>query len=85
MSVRYADLRRKEVVNVNDGRRLGLMCDMILDPCRGCIEAIVVPGSGGGLLGIFKGSNEIVIPWGKICRFGEDIVLVDIECLPERR
>ena len=33
MSERYTDLRQKEVVNLCDGKRLGCICDVIID-CR---------------------------------------------------
>ena len=40
----FSDLRRKEVINVCDGRRMGCVCDIIIDvnTCR--LDAIVVPG-----------------------------------------
>ena len=31
MSERYTDLRQKEVVNLCDGKRLGCICDVIVD------------------------------------------------------
>ena len=31
MSIRYNELRQKEVVNICDGRRLGCVCDAVLN------------------------------------------------------
>lgn len=78
MGCKFTDLRQKEVINLCDGRRLGCICDIILDTCNGKVEAIIVPGQIG-FAGFFKGSKEIIIPWCKICKFGDDVILVDIE------
>ena len=73
-------IREKEVINSCDGRRLGYVCDIEFDVCDGRITAIVVP-TKGGFLGC--GGENIVIPWEKICKIGEDIILVDAEgCCP---
>ncbi len=74
------DFRDKEVINVCDGRRLGCVCEIEFDVCDGRITAIVVRAEGG-LLGIKKG-EELVIPWDKIQKIGEDIILVDGIVLP---
>lgn len=72
--------RDKEVINSCDGRRLGYVTDIEFDVCDGRITAIVVP-SKGGLFGC--GGEEIVIPWQKIQKIGEDIILVDAQgCCP---
>lgn len=80
MSERYTDLRQKEVVNLCDGKRLGCICDVIVDVSCGKIEAIVVPGQCG-ISSIFKGGKDIIVPWNKICKFGEDVILVDSQRL----
>lgn len=77
MGAKFTGIRRKEVVNSNDGRRLGFICDLIVDTCNGHIEAIVVPGCGG-VWNFWRGSRDVIIPWCKICRFGEDVILVDL-------
>ena len=41
---RFSKLRQKEVVNVQDGARLGFICDLIVDPCTGKICGSVVSG-----------------------------------------
>jgi YlmC/YmxH family sporulation protein len=69
-------LCEKEVINTCDGRRLGCVCDVLVDTCEGRILAIMVPPPGG--FGLFGKENPIVIPWEKICRLGDDIILVDI-------
>lgn len=74
------DMRDKEVINVCDGRRLGYVSDVEFDICDGRICAIVVPGECN-MLGFGKG-EDIVIPWDKIERIGEDTILVKVPCIP---
>ena len=77
MSVKFTDLHCKEVICVNDGRRLGFICDARLEIPEGKVLSIIVPGKSRffGLLGC---REDYVIPWGCIKRIGPDIVLVDI-------
>lgn len=75
---RSADFRQKEVININDGRRLGFVCDVEIDFESGRIEAIVIPG-GGRLFGLIGKEKDYVIPWDRIKKIGEDIILVDMD------
>lgn len=74
-------LRDKEVINVCDGSRLGYICDFAVDTCSGRLISISVPGNRS----LFGGGRGLVIPWCKIDRIGDDIILVNIkpeECCP---
>ena len=74
----YSELRRKEIINVCDGARLGCVCDLELDDCTGVISAIVVPGQTR-FFGLFRGSEELVIPYCKIQKIGDDVILVQVD------
>lgn len=76
MRERFSALRCKEVINVSDGSRLGYVSDLELDLETGRILALVVPGPGR-FFGLFGSREEYVIPWTRVCRIGDDIVLVD--------
>lgn len=71
------DFSRKEVININDGRRLGFVQDVTADLETGTITSIIVPGSMK-LLNRFTTNNDIVIPWQNIKCISDDIILVDI-------
>ena len=75
---RTVDLKQKEVVNISDGRRLGFVSDVEIDLDDGRIDALVIPGSGR-LFGLMGKDNEFIIPWEKIKKIGEDIILVDLD------
>ena len=66
------DFRDKQVVSVADGRLLGYVAEIEFDVCDGRITAIVVCGEGG----VFSRGSELCIPWEKIDRIGEDVILV---------
>lgn len=74
----FCELRRKEVINICDGARLGGICDLEMDACTGAILTIVVPGPSL-FFGLLHGSDELVIPFCKIKKIGEDVILVEID------
>ena len=82
MQFRFQDLRRKEVININDGSRLGLVADLDLRAPEGQVVAIVVYGPAR-FFGLFGRGEEFYIPWGCIRQVGDDIILIDKP--PERR
>ena len=74
-----SELRTKDVVNTLDGKRLGRVMVIEFDDRDGTVEAIVVPGEfkvGNMLRGEKCG---IVIPWQRICKIGENVILVELE------
>jgi len=75
---RFGDLRCKEVICVTTCVRLGFICDLDINDRDGRVMAIVLPG-GGGCFGFFRREEDIVIPWSKIKKIGEDIILVEFE------
>lgn len=72
---RISEFQSKEVVNVENGRRLGHIGDLEINVSTGKIEAMVIPGQGK-MLGFFGKENDITIPWRNIVRIGDDVILV---------
>lgn len=70
------DFREKEVVNICDGRKLGVVVEIEFDIADGKLTAIVVAGDCG-FFG--KAKNEVIIPWCRIEKIGEDIILVNAD------
>lgn len=82
--MRMSELKRREVINVCDCKRLGFVGDLDVDPCTGRILAIIVPGPGC-VCGFLGREKEFVIPFGDICQIGDDIILVRVEEKKESR
>ncbi|MEA4882915.1 MAG: YlmC/YmxH family sporulation protein [Clostridia bacterium] len=76
MIQRTSDLRTKEVVSVNDGKRLGYIFDLEVDMDTGKVTSFIIPGSGR-LLGFLGRGGELVLEWDRIRKVGLDVVLVD--------
>ena len=73
----FTELKQKDVVNVRDGRRLGKPIDLALNE-GACVEALVVPAPGS-ILNLLKQEREgCMIPWNRVLRIGDDVILVDI-------
>ena len=75
---RVSLFRNNEVVNLSDGRRLGYVCDADVNFETGRLEAIMVAGTGK-LFGAPAKDSELVIPFEKIRKIGDDVIIVDIE------
>ena len=74
----YCELRQKEIVNVCDGACLGRICDLELDACTGTVLAVVVPGPAR-CFGLLRSGEELLIPFCKLKKIGDDVILVEIE------
>ncbi len=73
---RFCELRMKEVVNISDGRCLGCIDDLCIDTCTGQITAIIIPQCGR-IAALLRRGEDLVIPWFKIVKIGDDVILVD--------
>lgn len=76
MQCRIQNLRRKEVINICDGCRLGYAADVEIQIPEGKVVAIVVYGPCR-FFGLFGRGEEYYIPWECIQRIGDDIILID--------
>lgn len=73
----FTELKQKDVVNVRDGKRLGKPIDLSLNE-DACVDALIVP-LPGGILNLLKQEKEgCMIPWNRVLRIGNDVILVDI-------
>ena len=77
MNSKGLDFRKKEVINIKDGKRLGFVQDVTADLKTGVIKEIIVPGDSK-LFGLFSNNQEIVIPWDAIKCISDEIILVEI-------
>lgn len=69
--------QKKQVINVCDGRCLGNIRDLEIDPNTGQIISIIVPNKNG-VLGVFGCNKDYVIPWCEIRKVGDDVIMVDV-------
>lgn len=75
---RMYDIKKKEVINIKDGLRLGFVSDVILDEKNGRIKKLIVPAPTK-LFGIFGADREYKISWDEIKVMGEDFLLIEAD------
>ncbi len=74
METSFGELKRKEVVNLLDGKCLGKVCDVVFTWPEGKVQGIVVPGGKG-----FRwGKADLFIDLKCVKKIGVDVVLVEI-------
>lgn len=71
----FCELKRKDIVSISDGRKLGRIVDLVFSASSGKVQGIVAPY---GKKFLFFRSQEVYIPYCNIKTIGEDIILVDI-------
>lgn len=76
MMCRFTLLRRKEVINLCDGCRLGCVGDVEVQIPEGTVKALIVFGPCR-FFGLFGRGEDFYIPWECVQKFGDDIILVD--------
>ncbi|MDN5376109.1 MAG: hypothetical protein PWQ39_1149 [Thermacetogenium sp.] len=75
--IKISELRLHDVINITDGKRLGMIKDIDIDVETGRIKAFILPGATK-LFSFLSKSEEIVVPWEKIVRIGVDVILVEL-------
>ena len=74
--MRLSDLQNKEIININDGKKVGNIIDIVIDK-NGRSDGIIVEKSKF-IISRFTNNGEIEIKWNQIEKIGEDVILVNI-------
>lgn len=79
LNMNVSELQLKDVVNVNDGRKLGYVGDLQVNARDGRIAALVIPRRTGWRQLWRQSEDEWVIPWNNIVKCGADVILVKLD------
>lgn len=71
--MRLSELQSKDVVNLNDGKRMGKIIDVEID--SGKIYNLIIEPKRF-FLNIFRRGEEVTIKWESIEKIGEDVILI---------
>lgn len=72
--MRLSDLQNKDIINTNDGKRVGTIIDVSISDDGRLLSFIVEQGK---FFSKFSGRGEIEIGWSQIKKIGEDVILVN--------
>ncbi|NLI90759.1 MAG: YlmC/YmxH family sporulation protein [Peptococcaceae bacterium] len=75
--MRVSEMRLLDIINIEDGRRLGPIIDLDLDLEKGIVKGIIVLTSSRGKGFFSNRSGDIFVPWEKVIKVGVDVILVD--------
>lgn len=77
--MRLIDLGQKEIVNLNNGGRLGLVADsdFLIDEESGRIISLLVSERRFGLRLLGLDSMDTEIPWESIRKIGYDMIIIE--------
>ncbi|APC48583.1 YlmC/YmxH family sporulation protein [Virgibacillus halodenitrificans] len=75
--MRYKEISGKEIVDVNQGARLGILgqTDMEINEKTGQIESFIIPNYKW--FGLKKEGEETRIRWDSIRKIGDDMIIID--------
>ena len=68
-----SDLQSKSIIDLNTGKNLGKIIDLVLDENGSILELIIEKRK------LFFNKDNISIKWSNINRIGEDVILINID------
>lgn len=79
--MRLSELGDKEIVNLNNGERLGPLidADIVFEEHTGKIISIIVPEKRMTFRILGIETNGMEIPWDAIRKIGYDMIIVELE------
>ena len=78
--IRLSDLAGKEVINIIDGAKLGIIgeADMVIDIHTGEIQSIILPRKNN-VFNLWIDRQHMIIPWQAVKRIGNEVVIVELD------
>ena len=70
--MRLSELQLKEIINISNGKRIGVIVDVIVST-SGNIEKLVLEEKRGRKFA----KEEYEVSWNQIIKIGDDIILID--------
>jgi len=70
--MRLSELQLKEIINISNGKRIGIIVDVIVDT-NGNIQKLILEEKRGRKFS----KEEYEISWNQIVKVGDDIILID--------
>ena len=72
------ELKKKDVVQMKTGAKLGRADDLKFDGEEGRLEGLILFGRAK-LFGLLGRQPDLFVPWEEIARLGQDVILVNTD------
>ncbi len=78
--MKLSELVGKEIVNIVNGARLGVIgeSDLAIDAVSGEIQCIILP-QRANFLNFWVDRQKMVIPWELVRKIGEEVIIVELD------
>lgn len=78
--MRMSELVGKEIVNIYNGARLGVVgdSDMEIDVESGEIRSIILPKKSN-IINLWLDRQHLMIPWEAVKKIGAEVIIVDLD------
>lgn len=73
--MRLSDLQSKDIVNMNDGKKIGTIIDVSISD-DGLMNCLII--EKGKFFSKFSNRDELEIKWNQVKKIGEDVILVSV-------
>lgn len=74
--MRLSEIQNKDVINIDDGKKIGNIIDINID-MEGVLNSLIVEKSKF-IISKFSNNGEIEVKWSNIKKIGEDVILVNL-------
>ncbi|MDD4168941.1 MAG: YlmC/YmxH family sporulation protein [Desulfotomaculaceae bacterium] len=78
--MRMSELVGKEIINIYNGARLGVVgdSDMEIDVESGEIRSIILPKKSN-IINLWLDRQHLMIPWEAVKKIGAEVIIVDLD------
>ena len=80
MELTFSELKKRDVINVVDGKSLGRVSDLRLRFPEGRLTGIYVPGRKASFFSRIFDKSTVYIDESRIVKIGGDVILVNLKC-----
>ena len=78
--MRLGEFVGKEIVNLSDGARLGVVgeSDLTIDAESGRVQSIILPRRTN-LFNLWVERQQMIIPWEAVKKIGSEVIVVELD------
>lgn len=75
--MKLSDLQRKDIVNLNNGKKIGRIIDIEINTTDGSLVNLIIE-KNRYFRNFFNGETDVLVKFDQIKKMGEDVILIDL-------